>query len=55
MIIFVQNVGKFGALESAMMIEVLADIIFILLVLIILMIAVMHLSPDDYTGDEEEK
>jgi hypothetical protein len=37
------------------MIWILADIIFILLVLIVLAIAVMHLSPGDYTGDEEEK
>jgi len=34
---------------------ILIDIMFILLVLIILAIAVMHLSPVDYHGDEEEK
>ena len=41
--------------ERASMIGILASIIFILIVLVGFMIAVMHLSPSDYHGDEEEK
>ena len=37
------------------MIATLADIIFILIVLVGLVIWTMHLSPSDYHGDEEEK
>jgi len=37
------------------MIGILADIILILIVLVGLVIAVMHLYPSDYTGNEEEK
>jgi hypothetical protein len=41
--------------EGIEMIGMLTEIIFILIILIGLIVAVMHLSPNDYHRDEEEK